>query len=153
LRWARAAEQRDNGDGEKTAGTPRGIERKENISRYPPRWKAEKMNFEQFTVFSSSEYRSIRARNEGVVTLRVVKAGVQKAFRSSLIVSTLNRPFFEQSTGPLSSEKHSVRMGMMASLRVARSGGETEFRVVLGLPVIPRAPRGEQSVRACRNLN
>jgi hypothetical protein len=34
-------------------------------------------------------------------------------------------------------------MGMTASLRVARSGGDAEFRAVLCLPVIPKAPGAE----------
>jgi hypothetical protein len=53
------------------------------------------------------------------------------------------KPFFEQSIGPLSSQNPSVCMGMTASLRVARSGGDAEFRAVLCLPVIPKAPGAE----------
>jgi hypothetical protein len=46
----------------------------------------------------------------------------------------------EESTGPLSSQNHSVRLGMMELFRVARRGGDAELRAVLGLPVIPNAP-------------
>jgi hypothetical protein len=48
--------------------------------------------------------------------------------------------FFEYSTGPVSSQNRSVPLGMTESLRVARRGGEAEFRAVLGLLVIPNGP-------------
>jgi hypothetical protein len=70
------------------------------------------------------------------------KLGAKGILRFSHRQHSKNR-FFEQSTGPLSSQKCSVRLGMTESLRVARRGGEAEFRTVLGLLVIPNAPGAE----------
>jgi hypothetical protein len=67
------------------------------------------------------------------------KLGAKGILRLSHGQHSKNR-FFEKSTGPLSSQNRSVRLGMTESFRVARRGGEAEFHALLGLPVIPNAP-------------
>jgi hypothetical protein len=52
------------------------------------------------------------------------------------MISTLKTAFLNNPPVPYPL----VRLGMTESFRVARRGGEAEFRAVLGLPVIPNAP-------------
>jgi hypothetical protein len=94
------------------------------------------------------EYRSTRPRNWGgcrgaARCDSTCESWVQEAFRLFFVASTLKSPFFEQLTGLLSCQNHSVRIDMIESLRVARRDGEAVFGTVLGLPVIPNTPDAE----------